>query len=147
MSRILWRTNSSGKRSGAFTTPSSPTRMQLFRRPPLARPICSSCSISLTKPKVQMGLANGGRLNNCILVGEAHLLELLDLLDEAEGARRGDLAAERLRVGEAEGVLLAPDGRWVVEDVVHLEAVGRLDRDALVRGVIGADGVALVDDE
>ncbi len=80
-------------------------------------------------------------------VGEAHLLELLDFLDEAEGARRGDLAAERLEVGEAKGVLLAPDGRRVVEDVVHLEAVGRLDRDALVRGVIGADGVALVDDQ
>src|SRR5439155_582037 len=40
-------------------------------------------------------------------VGEAHLLELLDFLDEAEGARRGDLAAERLEIGEAERVLLA----------------------------------------
>src|SRR5438874_231798 len=113
MSRILWRTNSSGKRSGAFTTPSLPTRMQLFSP----------------------------------AVGEAHLLELLDLLDEAEGARRGDLAAERLEVGEAERVLLAADGRRVVEDVVHLEEIGGLDRDALAGGVVGAEGVALVDDE
>src|SRR5207247_11288191 len=40
-------------------------------------------------------------------VGEAHLLELLDLLDEAEGARPGDPAADRLEVGRAEGRSLA----------------------------------------
>src|SRR5262249_52404947 len=59
-------------------------------------------------------------------IGETHLLELLDLLDEAEGARGRDLAAERLEVGEAEGVFLPADGRGVVEDVVHLEAIGWL---------------------
>ena len=31
MSRILWRANSSGKRSGVFTTPFSPIRMQLLQ--------------------------------------------------------------------------------------------------------------------
>src|SRR2546426_7359377 len=60
-------------------------------------------------------------------VGEPHLLELLDLLDEPERPRRRDLAAEGVQVGEAEVELLPTDGRRIVEGVVHREAVPGLD--------------------
>ena len=51
-SRILWRTNSSSKRS-AFSTPVSPMTIAFSSEPPSARPFWRSHSTSLRKPKVR----------------------------------------------------------------------------------------------
>ncbi len=76
---------------------------------------------------------------------QPHALERLDLLDEAERPRRGDLVREGGGAGQAEGVFLAADRCRVLEEVAHLEAVARLDPDPLLVGVVGADPVALFD--
>ena len=55
MSRILWRTNSSAKRSSVLITSSSPTRMQLSIRPPEPSPSSFIIFTSLRKPKVRAG--------------------------------------------------------------------------------------------
>src|SRR5262249_59150482 len=80
-------------------------------------------------------------------VGEAHLLELLDLLHEPEGPRRRDLAPEGLQAGEAEIEFLSADGRRIVERVVHREAVTRLDGDPFLAGFARTDGIGTVDDD
>ena len=55
MSRILWRTNSSGKRSSVLMTLSSPTRMKLSSLPPEPRPSSPIIFRSRMKPKVRAG--------------------------------------------------------------------------------------------
>jgi len=55
--------------------------------------------------------------------GQTHRGERLHVAHEAEGARRGDLGAERVAVVMRVRVLLAPHRRRVDERVVDAEAV------------------------
>ncbi len=52
---ILWRTNSSRKRSGPERMPASSRTTAFWRLPPRTRPRARSCAMSRAKPKVRAG--------------------------------------------------------------------------------------------
>ena len=60
---------------------------------------------------------------------EPHLLERGDVFHEAEGSRRRDFRAKRLRAAMLVDHVFASDRVRIVERVVDLESVGRLERD------------------
>ena len=87
-SRILWRTNSSSKRSG-FNTPVSPSTTAFSSEPPSARPRCRSISTSFRKPNVRAGAI--WSTNTCFV--ELHRLLLMPKHGMIEGDGVADLEA------------------------------------------------------
>jgi len=63
--------------------------------------------------------------------GQAHLLERGDVLHEPEGTGRSALRPERLRAAVTVADALEADRGGLVEGVIHLEALSRLQRDVL----------------
>ena len=63
-SRILWRTNSSSKRSELLSTPVSPITIALSSDPPSASPFCRSISTSFRKVNVRAGAISSMKVSS-----------------------------------------------------------------------------------